>query len=119
MVGRIEDSTLGRFLSADPTVPYPDDSQSYNSYSYVENNPMTYVDPTGFANNLSGHGTYVCQDCSTPPPANLPTALVQGTFQPSLSSVVGLITVASSSSINGDLGEALGGRGGCSDKTAV
>ena len=38
---------LGRFLSADTIVPdwkYP---QSLNRYSYVYNNPLKYVDPTG------------------------------------------------------------------------
>lgn len=49
MNGRIEDAVIGRFLSPDPTVPEPGFTQSYNRYSYVVNNPLTYVDPTGFA----------------------------------------------------------------------
>lgn len=48
MNGRVFDPVLGRFMSADPNVPEPLDMQSYNRYSYVRNNPLTYVDMTGF-----------------------------------------------------------------------
>jgi RHS repeat-associated protein len=48
MVGRVQDAITGRFLSADPTIPHPMDPQSYNAYSYVVNNPLTYTDPTSF-----------------------------------------------------------------------
>jgi RHS repeat-associated protein len=48
MNGRVEDAILGRFLSPDPHIPNPSSAQSYNRYSYVRNNPLTRVDPTGF-----------------------------------------------------------------------
>jgi hypothetical protein len=48
MNGRIYDPTLGRFLQADPHVQAPMNSQSYNRYSYVLNNPMSYTDPSGY-----------------------------------------------------------------------
>jgi len=48
MNGRVEDAILGRFLSPDPHVPDPTDAQSYNRYSYVNNNPVTMSDPSGF-----------------------------------------------------------------------
>jgi RHS repeat-associated protein len=48
MNGRVEDSITGRFLSADPNIPDVTYSQSYNRYSYVNNNPLSSVDPTGF-----------------------------------------------------------------------
>ena len=48
MNGRVYDPDLGRFLSADPTVQFPGYSQSYNRYSYVLNNPLSYTDPSGF-----------------------------------------------------------------------
>jgi len=48
MNGRVYDPQLGRFLSADPFVPDPDDAQSYNRYSYVQNQPFKYSDPSGF-----------------------------------------------------------------------
>ena len=38
---------LERFLSADTIVPDPADPQSFNRYSYVNNNPVNDVDPTG------------------------------------------------------------------------
>ena len=48
MNGRIYDATLGRFLQADPHIQAPDNSQSYNRYSYVLNNPLSYTDPSGY-----------------------------------------------------------------------
>jgi RHS repeat-associated protein len=45
--GRLYDPKLGRFLSADAYVQAPRSSQSWNPYSYVFNNPLTNVDPTG------------------------------------------------------------------------
>ena len=49
MNGRVYDPALGRFLSADPFVPNPTATQSFNRYSYVINNPLSYTDPSGFA----------------------------------------------------------------------
>ncbi|WP_415882112.1 RHS repeat-associated core domain-containing protein [Neptuniibacter sp. QD34_54] len=48
MNGRVYDPTLGRFLSADPHIQSPHNTQSYNRYSYVMNNPMKYADPSGY-----------------------------------------------------------------------
>jgi hypothetical protein len=48
MNGRVYDPVLGRFLSADPYVDSVVDSQSFNRYSYVSNNPLGYTDPSGF-----------------------------------------------------------------------
>ncbi len=48
MNGRVQDPTIGRFLSADPFVPDPFSGQSFNRYSYVLNNPMSLIDPSGF-----------------------------------------------------------------------
>ena len=49
MNGRVYDPILGRFMSADPTIPDPEDEQNFNRYSYVLNNPTGYTDPSGFA----------------------------------------------------------------------
>ncbi len=48
MKGRMYDPIVGRFLRADPVVRDPFNGQSWNPYSYVRNNPLTLVDPTGF-----------------------------------------------------------------------
>ncbi len=48
MNGRIYDPLTGRMLSADLLVQFPGSLQSYNRYSYVANNPLTFTDPSGF-----------------------------------------------------------------------
>ena len=53
MNGRVYDPVLGRFLSPDPIVQAPYDTQGLNRYAYVRNNPMRYTDPSGFCFN--GH----------------------------------------------------------------
>jgi hypothetical protein len=40
---------MGRFISADSIVPHPDNPQTLNRCSYVLNNPIKFVDPTGHA----------------------------------------------------------------------
>ncbi|WP_432120027.1 RHS repeat-associated core domain-containing protein [Streptomyces sp. bgisy032] len=42
------DPDTGRFLSADPIIDYTD-PQQINGYSYSNNNPVTFSDPTGLA----------------------------------------------------------------------
>jgi RHS repeat-associated protein len=57
MNGRVYDYRLGRFLSVDPIISNPANSQSINPYSYIGNNPLSGVDPTGYAEQtLSGPG---------------------------------------------------------------
>jgi len=53
MNGRVYDPVLGRFLSPDPIVQAPYDTQGLNRYAYVRNNPLRYTDPSGFCFN--GH----------------------------------------------------------------
>lgn len=48
MNGRVYDPEIGRFLSADPFVQETHNLQSWNRYSYVLNNPLSYTDPSGF-----------------------------------------------------------------------
>jgi RHS repeat-associated protein len=48
MNGRAYDPLIGRFLSADPVYEDMGETQSWNRYSYVNNNPLRYTDPTGF-----------------------------------------------------------------------
>jgi RHS repeat-associated protein len=48
MNGRVYDPVIGRFISADPIVQAPANLQNLNRYSYVLNNPLSLVDPSGF-----------------------------------------------------------------------
>src|SRR5690606_34096537 len=67
MGGRVYDPAIGRFLSADLYVQAPDNSQSYNRYSYTFNNPLSFVDPTGYATTCTRGETtkWVCRGDGT------------------------------------------------------
>ena len=60
MNGRLYDPVLGRFLSPDPIVQAPTNSQNWNRYSYVLNNPLRYTDPSGYQASSDQGG-----DCDT------------------------------------------------------
>jgi len=47
MGARWYDALTGRWLSADTIVPGPGNPQSLNRYTYVYNNPLAYIDPSG------------------------------------------------------------------------
>jgi RHS repeat-associated protein len=49
MNGRLYDPEIGRFLQADPIIQEPLNGQNYNRYGYVQNNPLSHTDPTGFS----------------------------------------------------------------------
>jgi len=65
MNGRVYDPVLGRFLSPDPNVQDISDTQSYNRYSYVLNNPLRYTDPTGYV-SWGGFWNSVKSDAENP-----------------------------------------------------
>ena len=50
MNARLYDPVVGRFLSPDPIVQDPTNSQSFNRYSYCLNNSLKYTDLTGMQN---------------------------------------------------------------------
>jgi len=63
MNGRAYDPELGRFLSVDPFIQFPDNSQSLNPYTYVMNNPLSGTDPTGYVSErFLGRGATVIFD---------------------------------------------------------
>ncbi len=47
MNGRLYDPLLRRFLNADENIQEPYNTQNYNKYGYVLNNPLMFNDPTG------------------------------------------------------------------------
>ena len=47
MNGRLYDPLLRRFLNADEHIQDPYNTQNYNKYGYVYNNPLMYNDPSG------------------------------------------------------------------------
>ena len=49
MNGRLFDPDSGRFVSADPFLQNLDSTQTFNRYSYVLNNPLSFTDPSGYA----------------------------------------------------------------------
>jgi RHS repeat-associated protein len=60
MNGRIYDPHVMRFLSADPIVSQPGNSQWYNRYSYVGNSPFRWTDPSGFAPGCDFGSAFGC-----------------------------------------------------------
>jgi RHS repeat-associated protein len=85
-------SSLGRFTSPDPLGGHVSNPQSLNRYTYVLNNPLTFVDPFGLdADGSFRAGTCIDweslkgSDCLTPPdigndiPGGAPDVSVLGT----------------------------------------
>jgi len=77
MNGRVQDAITGRFLSPDPTIPNPGFTQSFNRYAYVNNNPLSFIDPSGFKDELDTVNvigtriiTYLCYGFATTDPAD-------------------------------------------------
>ncbi|MBL4698119.1 MAG: hypothetical protein JKX70_04730, partial [Phycisphaerales bacterium] len=42
------DYNNARFLSVDPFIQAPTSTQSLNPYTYIFNNPLSGIDPTGY-----------------------------------------------------------------------
>lgn len=60
MNARLYDPMLHRFLQVDNYIQDPANTQNYNQYGYVLNNPLMYTDPSG--NKAQGNGKD-CVDC--------------------------------------------------------
>ncbi len=54
MNGRLYDAKLHRFLQPDNYVQDPGNTQNYNRYGYVLNNPLKYIDPSGEQGDIPG-----------------------------------------------------------------
>ncbi len=68
MNGRVYDPNLARFLSADPIVNSPDNTQHYNRYAYVWNNPLKFIDPSGYDGCAKGANASNCMTIWIDPP---------------------------------------------------
>jgi RHS repeat-associated protein len=51
MNGRLYDPQIARMISADPTIPHPENLQAYSRYAYVYNDPLNKWDPSGYKPN--------------------------------------------------------------------
>jgi len=76
---RYYDPVLGRFVQPDAIVPVMSNPQGWNRYAYVRNNPLRYVDPSGYQEltetELELTGSYgYCPACYalSQPAANAP-----------------------------------------------
>jgi RHS repeat-associated protein len=52
MNGRVYDPLVGRFMTADPMIASAFDSQAFDRYAYLGNNPLNGTDPSGFCKGL-------------------------------------------------------------------
>ncbi|MGH8321664.1 MAG: PKD domain-containing protein [Gammaproteobacteria bacterium] len=77
MNGRVYDPGIGRFISADPTVPDPLYSQAFNRYSYVYNSPLSMTDPGGFDPDMSQYTYFMCVGSGSCVFAPAPPATIQ------------------------------------------
>jgi len=59
----------GRWVSPDPAgvaAANPANPQSWNRYAYVNNNPLSHIDPKGLACQLAEDGTFINDTCIAP-----------------------------------------------------
>ncbi len=48
MNGRVYDPVIGYFTTPDPLIKIPMYSQDFNPYTYTHNNPLSFIDPSGY-----------------------------------------------------------------------
>ena len=123
--GRVEDSITGRFLSADQHAANATDTQSFNRYSYVQNRPLTLVDPTGFTSSNYKPGMPCIDNCNLPAGiGKWRPSLVQSVFGGAHGAAIGIGGVGDSGpggydgTMNGDTGNASRDSDGTSGLTA-
>jgi RHS repeat-associated protein len=92
---RFYSPAIGRFISADSIVPKPTNPQSWNRFSYVVNNPLRYVDPTGHCyGELAGSAGVDCpgiHDEALGEPAQINKDMTVGLFLYGLAGALGFI----------------------------
>jgi RHS repeat-associated protein len=81
MKARWYDQAIGRFISPDTIVPDPANPQSFNRFSYVNNNPIRFVDPSGRC-LIESHES--SSECTHSPPPQPPQGTHLYVFQASI-----------------------------------
>ena len=109
---RYYDPELGRFSTADSLRQDPSNPQTFNRYSYSNNNPVSYIDPSGhgfFSNFINlAIGTFI--GAFFGPAGSIFQAVFFGTIGGAISGAVsGLIESGLKGSLNGGLYGALTG----------
>ena len=67
MNGRMYDPVMSSFLSVDQYVSSPDNAQGFNRYAYCMNNPLRYVDPSGWLQVGGGTSGYTPNTATNDP----------------------------------------------------
>jgi RHS repeat-associated protein len=67
---RYYDATIGRFISPNTIVPSLYNPQSLNRYSYCLNNPLRFIDPSGYT-PLDDYIAWIGTGGNTPPPPSI------------------------------------------------
>jgi hypothetical protein len=62
---RFYSPALGRFTQPDTFIPNPANSQSWNRYSYVNNNSVNYIDPSGHVLIRLDNGDYFARSTAS------------------------------------------------------
>jgi RHS repeat-associated protein len=123
MNGRVQDAITGRFLSPDPNIPDPSNTQSWNRYSYVNNNPLSETDPTGFDDKtcpaVAQNGGCVAGTSTPPPPPPVTGTMIPG-YLPNGFGCTGACTLTGLTGTSLTMaGQMSGGSLGSSSGTAV
>ena len=67
MNGRMYDPVMSSFLSVDQYVSSPENAQGFNRYAYCMNNPLRYVDPSGWLPVGGGRHGYTPNSATNDP----------------------------------------------------
>jgi RHS repeat-associated protein len=78
LTARHYDPRLGRFISADPTIPDANSTQDINPYSYANNNPVNLIDPNGTQACAAAQETCIPADNTL----RFPAATITGRWTP-------------------------------------
>ena len=109
MNGRVYDPALGRFLSADPFVQFPESTQGLNRYTYAANNPLSFTDPSGyFISIFKGIRNLFRKILSIPivrTIANIAMIAACGTTGPAAPGCIALGTAGLTAAAGGDIGD--------------